>query len=106
MLPAGPTVSLKNRLTGGDCKNIYGDHVHSIAHALVPAGDRIFQDDNTPIDRAGNVQLRYKNEITPLPWSPYSPDLKHYRTTLICVETPRNVPPSILLSQDIAAVAV
>ncbi|GFW75882.1 uncharacterized protein TNCV_4430611 [Trichonephila clavipes] len=51
--PTGPIVSLKGRIPGKMNREILVYQIHPMMQTLFPAGDRIFQDNNTSVHVAG-----------------------------------------------------
>ncbi|GBN95496.1 hypothetical protein AVEN_253145-1 [Araneus ventricosus] len=70
-------ITLQGHIKAKDYENTLADQVHVMVQALFPNGDGVFQDYKAPVHTAHIVQFSdHEDELSLLPWSPQSPDLK------------------------------
>ena len=63
--------TLNGNINGKDYLNIFGDHVYPMVLVLLPDGDDIFQDDNSPIHTdhvVKNWHDEHESELERIDW--------------------------------------
>jgi len=98
---AGPIITMNDRITASDYVDILGNQEEPTVQML-PNNDAIFQDNNSPIHSARNVQSwleEHEDAIQHLPWPSQSPDLNIRATVVRFRKYRENQIPFSIISQ-------